>query len=117
VSSAADEPELTPEQEQIAKDFAAQLEDTEGVAVEADEDGKYWLTLGELSVELTDEQAAELNAALFASALARAKALAPKEVPDPWRQWHVRAAGYTFWLALSGITLAGAYAIIRSIIT
>ena len=100
--------ELSPEQEELAKKFAAELEGVSGIELNSpDEDGQLWLTMGDMAVPVTPEEAAVFSQAVYDSALARVRAMAPPP-PKPTRP-EVRLFAWTITLGFAG-TVAWALA-------
>ena len=82
--------ELTPEQEELAQQFAAELEGVSGGQIGEDEDGKWWLTFGDFSVPVSIEQQQEFSDALYYAALHKIHALQRAQEPaTPYAQVHV----------------------------
>lgn len=71
--------ELSADQEALVANFRTDLEGTLGGVSAPDEDGAYWLKLGESSWQITEEQAEALREAAYDIALTKLYAEAPDE--------------------------------------
>jgi hypothetical protein len=98
------EPEdaLTPEQEEMAQKFAAELEVVGGGQIVEDDDGKWWFTFGDFSVPVTPEQQEEFANTLYQAGLAKARSMAPTPLKP-----EVRAVGIALTVGFIGVVAWG----------
>lgn len=95
---------LDPEQEAMVAAFSEKLEGFAGSQLETDDDGRFWLTFGEETVPITDEQAATYSTAVYEAALAKVKRAAASRQPGRF----ARAVG--IFLAFASLAIIGAVA-------
>lgn len=100
--SEPNEEELTPEQEALAQQFAAELEGVTGGQIAEDENGAWWLTFGDFSVPMTTQQREEFAEWVYASAVAKVRSLAPQPT-----RLEVRLFGWTLSLGAAGTVAWG----------
>lgn len=102
--SEPNEEELTPEQEALAQQFAAELEGVTGGQIAEDENGAWWLTFGDFSVPMTTQQREEFAEWVYASAVAKVRSLAPQPKKT---SLDVRVAGWFIVLGFGGTVVWG----------
>lgn len=98
--------ELTPEQEELAQQFAAELEGVGGGSMEEDDEGVWWFTFGDFTVPVSAEQRDEFADALYNAGLAKVYAMQREAEPtQPYAQGKVLT--WTFTLGLVSVAAWG----------